>query len=169
MHKNNLTIWIPFFIFDEKASHSNPGKTRQGMTRHGKATPGEARRGKTRRRQDKKVSHGFEKYCMSLFPCWSTICHVSFEIYTKRDNKICMVRVDVFRSAICDSFVSHTDCIQWHFGCYTENEIFNNKPLTRTTGAWQTYRLCLQVKFNMFINLFVWMCVLCWQNFSSNC
>ena len=63
MHKNNLTIWIPFFIFDEKASHSNPGKTRQGMTRHSKATPGEARRGKTRRRPDLKVSPGFEKYC----------------------------------------------------------------------------------------------------------
>ena len=45
MHKNNLIIWIPYFIFDEKASHSNPGKTRQGMTRHGKARPGEARRG----------------------------------------------------------------------------------------------------------------------------
>ena len=51
------------FIFDEKASHSNPGKTRQGMTRHGKARRGEARRGKTRRRPDKKVSPGFEKYC----------------------------------------------------------------------------------------------------------
>ena len=34
------------------------------MTRHGKARPGEARRGKTRRRPDKKVSPGFEKYCM---------------------------------------------------------------------------------------------------------
>ena len=67
MHKNNLTIWIPFFIFDEKASHSNPGKTRQGMTRHGKATPGEARRGKTRRRPGKKVSPGFEKYMHRVY------------------------------------------------------------------------------------------------------
>ena len=49
-----------FFISDEKASHSNPGKTGQGMTRRGKARRGEARRGKTRRRPDKKVSPGFE-------------------------------------------------------------------------------------------------------------
>ena len=34
-----------FFIFHEKASHSNPGKTIQGMTRHGLARPDEARRG----------------------------------------------------------------------------------------------------------------------------
>ena len=55
----------PIFYIWRKSVTFKPGKTRQGMTRHGKARPGEARRGKTRRRPDKKVSPGFEKYCMS--------------------------------------------------------------------------------------------------------
>ena len=55
-----------FYIWRKKASHSKPGKTRQGMTRHVKARPGEARQGKTRWRPGKKVSPGFEKYCISF-------------------------------------------------------------------------------------------------------
>ena len=38
------------------------------MTRQGQARPDEARWGKTRRRPNKKVSHGFEKYCI-WSPC----------------------------------------------------------------------------------------------------
>ena len=47
------------------------------MTRHGKARPGEARRGQTRRRPDKKVSPGFENYCIMTKICairWVSIC-----------------------------------------------------------------------------------------------
>ena len=40
-------------------------KPRQHKARHDKAWQGKARRGKTGRRPDKKVSPGFEKYCIS--------------------------------------------------------------------------------------------------------